>query len=610
MGKFIIECPHCGTYQEASTGFFSRKVLECKCGKIIDVNKDKTTIKECPHCGNTVLYDQAKGDNALCPICKNHLVTEESKSNYAIINCPSCYCELQVDKNAKTYTCPLCKEQIDVQSVIVKEEMKSKGLASIIKYEGPNNVLVWKHPIEDFNLGSQLIVHESQEAIFFRDGKALDSFGAGRYTLATEKLPILKDLYKLPFDSNKAFHSEVYFINMVTQTGIKWGTDTKVRMFDPASGLSLEIGAYGEFNIKVSNARKLLIKLIGTTSELKNIDIIDSPYDIKVVSGKFKALIISKVKLILAKHIKNNNINILEVDEHMDELSKSMKEEINKTLEDYGMFLPEFYVLKILTPDEDPNFRRMKEQYAEQYLLVREEQIKKNVAIAEQQRRVVEAQTGAQEEIIAAQAQAEAYRLKAQAEAQEMQMKGYTYQDETKRQVGLAAMENMPQGGPSGAATGVIGDMVGLGVTMGAVGSVMSMAKEVITPVVDSANKVGTSITKQNSTGWNCVCGQTNITSTFCPSCGSRKPEINNWECPKCHTSNINSLFCPNCGTKKPEEKNGWTCSSCGKTNIKSGFCPDCGMKKTEENMTWDCECGEKNISSNYCPSCGKKKGE
>ena len=83
---------------------------------------------------------------------------------------------------------------------------------------------------------------------------------------------------------------------------------------------------------------------------------------------------------IFSATIKENNINILEVDEHIEIIAASLKVEINKTLEEYGLHIPEFYVSSILTPDDDPNFRRMKEQYAEQYLLVRDEQIKKNIA--------------------------------------------------------------------------------------------------------------------------------------------------------------------------------------------------------------------------------------
>ena len=70
------------------------------------------------------------------------------------------------------------------------------AIASILKYEGDNQTFVWRHPEQDFNMGSELIVHESQEAIFFRDGKALDLFGAGRHTLTTQKLPLLDKIYK------------------------------------------------------------------------------------------------------------------------------------------------------------------------------------------------------------------------------------------------------------------------------------------------------------------------------------------------------------------------------------------------------------------------------
>lgn len=578
MAKFIIECPRCGSYQEASTGFFAKKTISCKCGKLIDVKKDRFVLRECPHCGNSVLYDQAKGESANCPVCHGQLVTEDSKKNLVGITCPSCSCHLTVNKAATNYTCPLCKTDIDVQQEIEKEKIQSKGLASLVKYEGGNDVLVWKHPIEDFNLGSQLIVHESQEAIFFRDGQALDLFGAGRYTLATQKLPLLDNLYKLPTDGN-VFHSEVYFVNLVTQTGIKWGTDSKVRMFDPASGLHIELGACGEFNLRVCNSRKLLLKLVGTTSNLNNTDILNQEgFGIKVLTGKFRALVVSKVKAVLAKTIKENNINILEIDAHIELLSELLKCEINNTLEDYGLVLPEFYVTTILTPDDDPNFRKMKEQYAEQYLLVRDEQIKKDVALAAQQRRIVEAQTGAQEEIILAQARAEAYRLQAQAEAQEMQMKGYTYQQETQRMVGVAAVENQNGGGMVGNMTGMVGDIVGLGVTLGAVGGVVGMAKEAMTPIASSVSEI-TNTMKQTPTGWNCSCGHINITSNFCP----------------------------NCGNKKPEEKVGWNCS-CGQTNITSNFCPNCGSKKPEKT-TWDCSCGQKDISTNFCPNCGNKRG-
>lgn len=113
-------------------------------------------------------------------------------------SCAQCGVRLRTSKAANTYVCPVCDHVNDVQERLKSEEIKKDGLASVIKYEGDNETLVWKHPIEDFNFGSQLIVHESQEAIFFRDGQALDLFGPGRYTLETQQLPCWKSSTSCP----------------------------------------------------------------------------------------------------------------------------------------------------------------------------------------------------------------------------------------------------------------------------------------------------------------------------------------------------------------------------------------------------------------------------
>ena len=69
------------------------------------------------------------------------------------------------------------------------------SMAKVIKYEGDNTTFIWKHPCEDFNSLSQLIVHESQEAIFFMNGQTPDLFGPGRYTLDTENGLTQEDVF-------------------------------------------------------------------------------------------------------------------------------------------------------------------------------------------------------------------------------------------------------------------------------------------------------------------------------------------------------------------------------------------------------------------------------
>ena len=618
MAKFVIECPNCGKYAEAKTGFFARKKIDCACGYTIDIRTDKLTSRKCPHCGNMVVFDQSKGENAKCPVCNEPINTMAEQSKVEEISCAQCGVRLMVSKAAATYTCPVCDHVNDVAERLASEKIRKDGLASIIKYEGDGETLVWKHPIEDLNYGSQLIVHESQEVIFFRDGQALDLFGAGRYTLETQQLPMLEKIYKMPTDPEGTFHSEVYYINLATVMGVKWGTDSKVRMFDPASGLHVEIGACGEFNIRVVNSRKLLMKLVGTTGSLKQEQILGMGNG----KGYFRAMIMTQVKSYLAQAIKFCGINILEIDERLMELSNDLRDRLNGYLKDYGLEMPEFFVSRVMTPDDDPNFKRMKQQYAEQYLLVRQEQIKKSEAEAAQQRKAVEAQTAAQMKIIGAQgaaealriqrqAEADAYRMQAEAEAAEMRMKGYTYSQETARQVGLGATMAMAAGG---GASG-IGEVAGLGMTLGAMGGVIGMTKDAMSGLTEGGTSLGqaaaAAMTPENNT-WDCSCGQKGITFNFCPNCGNKKPEpktADTWDC-DCGTKGITFNFCPNCGKKRPEKPAEWDCPNCGMKKITFNFCPNCGTKKPETPSTWDCSCGTKGITFNLCPNCGKKRGE
>ena len=161
MSKFVMECPNCGKYVDAKTGFFARKKIDCTCGYTIDVRTDKLTSRVCAHCGNDVVFDQSKGAAAKCPVCGEPINTMADQDKTVQFSCAQCGVRLNTAKGATTYICPVCDHVNDVVERLKTEQIKKDGLASLIKYEGDADTLVWKHPIEDFNLGSQLIVHES-----------------------------------------------------------------------------------------------------------------------------------------------------------------------------------------------------------------------------------------------------------------------------------------------------------------------------------------------------------------------------------------------------------------------------------------------------------------
>lgn len=433
------------------------------------------------------------------------------------------------------------------------EEKEKKDCISVIQYEGGNDTFVWKHPIHDFTMGSQLIVHESQEALFVKNGEALDLFSAGRYLLQTQSIPMTSRLFKAPLENGDVFQSEIYFINQTVQMGIKWGTDSKVRLFDPMSGLYIELGACGEFNLCVSDSRKLVVKLVGAEAKLSQSQLLSTggqSGNVTGMHGYFRAMIMTYVKSFLAQSIKEKAINILEIDSYLEDLSLKLKEKINAGLAEYGLVMPEFYVTRVLMPEDDSNFRRLKQQYADKYLKIREEEILRAEAEAKAERKAVEAAGEARLNIIKMQGEAEAvkikgeaeaaaYRMQAAAEAEEMRLKGYTYAEETARKVGLGAVEGgVGEGAGINSGTGMMGDLMNLGIGLSVMSNVMGMTKEAMAPAFQNTMQMGDAlgglINPQGATpknvdpqvsGWNCTCGAEGQTGNFCSNCGKKKED-------------------------------------------------------------------------------------
>lgn len=275
-------------------------------------------------------------------------------------------------------------------------------VADIIKYEGDNSTFVWKHPLEDFSSMSQLIVHESQEAIFFMNGQALDLFGAGRYTLETQNIPKIGKILNRTTGDQTPFHCEVYFVNKTEQMSIKWGTDSKVQYVEPLYGFPLSIGACGEMSLRAEDSRKLLLKLVGTENYLSQARLVDY----------FRALLMTKIKSYIAQTMKAKAINIFEIDENLDAFSKGIKELLVTDFEEYGVVLEKFWVTTVLKPDGDLQFEKFKELHFRQYADVAEASLQQRVSI-------IQAQTEAQKTII-----------ESQAMATKRAQEGYSYQQE------------------------------------------------------------------------------------------------------------------------------------------------------------------------------------
>lgn len=336
------------------------------------------------------------------------------------------------------------------------------ALAKIIKYEGDNTTFVWKSPIQDFNTMSQLIVHESQEALFFMNGQALDLFGPGRHTLETQNIPLLRRAISIPTGGRTPFHCEVYFINKTQQMAIKWGTDSQVQYMEPTYHFPLQIGASGEMVLSVNDSRKLLVKVVGTER------ILTQPG----LTQKFRSFLMSKIKPYIAQTMQQASFTIFEADSHMGEISSELHQLLIPDFSEYGITLEHFFVTNIARPNGEAAYENFKDLHIRQYSDVAKAQLKQQVGIideeTEKKRRIIEAE----------------------GIAEKRKIEGYTYGQERGFDVAEKVAENEGAGNFSSLG-------IGLGMMGGVAGAVGRTAGNAISQIVGTVQQDSMTIFKQ-----------------------------------------------------------------------------------------------------------------
>ena len=403
--------------------------------------------------------------------------------------------------------------------------------SKVIKYEGDNKTFVWKHPIEDFTTGTQLIVRESQEAIFVSDGRILDIFGAGRYTLETANLPLISAIMGLATHGKTAFSCELYFVNKTEQMAIPWGTDSKIQYIDPIYGFPVKIGACGEMSLSIENSGKLVVKIVGTEQSLSQEQLVE----------KLRVFVMKHVKSLMSRYITENKINVFELDMHLTAFSEHIHKDLADEFVDYGVDLAKFSVMTIVTPEDDPNFIRFRQLHYRRINEVAEAELKQRLDLIAQN-------TEAQKTVIAAEAM-----------ARKRSMEDYTYQQEHGFEVASKMAENNAVGQFNNIGIG-LGMMAGIGGTLGR--QVGAMA----TGAMQTAGNALSSDANQTVAKVEGTAGMSMAHKRFCMQCGSQL--------------NPNARFCERCGAKVSAES---CCTGCGYVFTNDAlFCPSCGKKRGE----------------------------
>lgn len=216
----------------------------------------------------------------------------------------------------------------------------SSQFIEVIEWLDPtHNTLVYRFPVKDQEIknGAQLIVRESQNAVFVLEGQIADQFSPGRYTIDGGNTPILTKLGAWKHGFNSPFKSEVYFVNTKQFTDLKWGTPNPVMMRDTDFGM-VRLRAFGIYSIRVADPKGFIKEIAGTNAHFVTEDI----------EGQLKRTLISGFSDALAE----SKIAALDLASNYDELSKFTREKLTEDFKGYGLELTKFVIENISLPQD------------------------------------------------------------------------------------------------------------------------------------------------------------------------------------------------------------------------------------------------------------------
>ena len=353
---------------------------------------------------------------------------------------------------------------------------RKKGFTNVIKNEGDSQLLVWRHPDEDFNTDSTLIVMPGERAVFIKEGVIEQEFDNGTYRLSTNNYPFIGKLRRTVSGGESIFSCVIYFIKKSISIEVGWGTSSPIQVRDKKLNIATQLKANGGYKVRIKDYGIFIEKLMGSNVYAMLPNDLDN-YFFNEFQGKIRTAI--------AKVIEDSDREILGIDSRTDEITGLVTPFIQRIFNEYGIECINFSIAEIIIADS-----KLREKYDEIYMSMHEQRLQGDVTAENTIK-----QGNAEVQVKMQQALAEAQIMIAQGKAQKEVMDILGNAGWAKQQAAII-LEKLASNTGSG---GIAAAGAGLGMGMAAMGPFANLADTMISPLTNAGAMSDSNRDKVNS---------------------------------------------------------------------------------------------------------------
>ena len=222
-----------------------------------------------------------------------------------------------------------------------------------VESKSSNDYLIWKYPNREIEVGSQVIVNESEEALLFENGQLIEILDAGRHVIESGNIPGMDGIIRRSIGNNSPIKIDVWFVSKVVSTDYKWGVQLQVK--DNTHQLIVPVGSYGSILLRIEDPASLVLQVVGKKKQMSK----DELKDFLMPS------IERSLKEYIAEKIKEGTLDVFNIETILVEASNQTKESLEVLFERFGLKVIEFFIQGIEVIGDNPEYKKIKESLAD-----------------------------------------------------------------------------------------------------------------------------------------------------------------------------------------------------------------------------------------------------